>query len=749
VKHLVKKTLGPLIDPIMEEAMMSEDLRKDLLKKLLSIKVLDLSMGSGHFLVEATDYIAREIIHAKEIAKHEELESDDVAENDIHWARREVVRNCIYGVDINPMAVELAKLSLWLTTVAANKPLSFLDHHLRCGNSLIGAELAKLATLPGGEKEQTPLWNYVLKSHTDGLLKKYSLMDALPDDNLQMVKWKEEQFRQIKESELSRRLNELSNVWLSTFFGNEVKDDDYYELQNHLSPEKFPDWADLREQEWFTRAQELAREKRFFHWELEFPEAFLGDEPGFDVVIGNPPYVRQELIVKDKAYLEQIYEVYCGRADIYEFFIEKGIKLLKSYGYFSYITSRKFMNVSYGKSLRNLIIRTTKICSIVDFNDLPVFGEVIAYPNILVLRKNHEINNGKFIYAKVRSLNFKSVEDEIENVGMVVYQEDLASHDEWIFQGRDLFEVKRKIESISRPLIEICGEPLVGIKTGLNDVFITDSDGVRRITNGSQYEQKLFKKFLVGKSIKRFETILSDAYLLFPYETDVNGKLKTLSLDQYPNIMNYLESQKDKIISRAIIKDKAPRGEMEWYELQQINKNISFEKPKIIYPDISDVSNYTLDTSGYLIDMTAFVLESDDPYMVSLLNSRLLNWHLGLLCARARGDYLRFKSQYVSRLPIRRISFTTPAPERARLGAELQQLYANDKHAEILAQVEACLPKDTTGNFIAEQEQSDVVHDLLAFLAERMLEMNKQKQQEIKGFLGWLEGEVGSVSNLL
>ena len=95
-------------------------------------------------------------------------------------------------------------------------------------------------------------------------------------------------------------------------------------------------------------------------------------------------------------------------------------------------------------------------------------------------------------------------------------------------------------------------------------------------------------------------------------------------------------------------------------------------------------------------------------------------------------------------LPIRRISFTTPAPERARLGAELQQLYAEGKHAEILAQVEACLPKDEAGNFIAEQEKSDVVHDLLAFLAERMLEMNKQKQQEIKGFLGWLEGYLGA-----
>jgi len=104
-----------------------------------------------------------------------------------------------------------------------------------------------------------------------------------------------------------------------------------------------------------------------------------------------------------------------------------------------------------------------------------------------------------------------------------------------------------------------------------------------------------------------------------------------------------------------------------------------------------------------------------------------------------------FKVDYqIASLPsIRFVSSTSPF-ERARLGTEMQQLYANDKHAEILAQVEACLPKDTTGNFIAEQEQSDVVHDLLAFLAERMLEMNKQKQQEIKGFLGWLEGEVGA-----
>ena len=98
----------------------------------------------------------------------------------------------------------------------------------------------------------------------------------------------------------------------------------------------------------------------------------------------------------------------------------------------------------------------------------------------------------------------------------------------------------------------------------------------------------------------------------------------------------------------------------------------------------------------------------------------------------------------ITAIPIPKFTLTTPAPERARLGAELQQLYADGKYAEILAQVDACLPKDETGNFIAELEKSDVVHDLLAFLAERMLEMNKQKQTEVKGFLGWLESYLGA-----
>jgi len=129
---------------------------------------------------------------------------------------------------------------------------------------------------------------------------------------------------------------------------------------------------------------------------------------------------------------------------------------------------------------------------------------------------------------------------------------------------------------------------------------------------------------------------------------------------------------------------------------------------------------------------------------LTIFNSRLINFIYQQLVPEVGRAFAQVKAVNLKSLPIRCISFTTPAPERTRLGTELQQLYAEGKHADILGQVEACLPKDEAGNFISEQEKSDVVHDLLAFLAEKMLAMNKQKQTEIKGFLGWLESYLGA-----
>lgn len=733
VKYIVKNTLEPLIKPMMEEASMDADLRTDLLRKLLSIKVLDPAMGSGHFLVEATDYIAREIIHAREIARQEEEDSDAVAENDIHWARREVVRNCIYGVDLNPMAVELAKLSLWLKTVASNKPLSFLDHHLRCGNSLIGADLEKLSVLPGTKAQEPPLWSFGLKSHTDSLLRKYSLMSALPDDNLQMVKWKEEQFRQIKESELSRRLAELANVWLSTFFGNKVKEDDYYELQGHLSPEKFPDWAGLRSQEWFGRAQEIAGEKRFFHWELEFPEVFLGEERGFDVVIGNPPYVRQERLGAYKRYFENQFKVYHSTADLYVYFFERGHEVLRNGGTFGFISSNKFMRSNYGKPLRNYLNERTCIKQIIDFGELPIFPEAATFPAIYLTKKEKPAHPSITVYTKVTTLEFKSLDSIVESQGLSLMKSAFEGEN-WRLSTQSETELMEKMGLISVPLGEFVPIKInYGIKTGLNTAFIIDSATRKRLILEDPRSEEILKPIIIGDDIRNYAINYRDRYLVWTYIG--------IEIENYPAVKKHLDSFKDELERRC------DKGNF-YYELRACDYYSAFANPKIVYPDISKESRMALDRDGIFLANTAYFIPIDDLYLLSLLNSRLLLYYYRrtatVLGDAEKGGRMRWFSQDLIRLPIRRISFTTPAPERARLVAELQQLYDEGKHDGILAGVEACLPKDEAGNFITEQEKSDVVHDLLAFLAERMLEMNKVKQKEIRGFLDWLEGYLGA-----
>ena len=658
-------------------------------------------MGSGHFLVEATDQLARWLVQAWATARPEEADSKEIAEQDIHWARREVVRNCIYGVDLNPMAVELAKLSLWLTTVASNKPLSFLDHHLRCGNSLIGAELDRLTVLPGGAAEPTPLWSYGLRSHTDGLLKKYSLMAALPDDNLQMVKWKEDQFRQIKESELSQRLYELSNVWLSTYFGNNVSDDDYYELQNHLSPEKFPDWGGLREQEWFRRAQALGQEKRFFHWELEYPEALAGNEnAGYDVVIGNPPW-GADLSKDDKNYC-RIFETDTSTPNSYIYFIKQGELLANEEGFIGLVLPDSILIKDYSKT-RKRLVQDNFLSRIIYLED--AFDGVNHDASIIIFNKKQktdiDVLGGLVPKNKINIDYFLSMLD--------VSQFDNAEL-EYRFNLILTKESKNFFARLSRMrVIGEIGEFHEGIHTG----NIRDKLFYRYRPDYS--DQSKVKTCLIGNSYG-----------------DEFGRYYYFSNENYV------------IYDQTLIDKKCG----EYASLR--DENI-FKGPKLYVTRTGDDFFGFYDENCYASNnLFSFKLNDSKGklsylFLLSILNSRFGQRYNRLFIAPRFGKlFTETKIIHLNLLPIRRISFTTPAPERARLGAELEQLYAEGKFTEILAQVDACLPKDGEGNFIADQEKSDVVHDLLAFLAERMLEMNKQKQQEIKGFLGWLEGYLGA-----
>ena len=364
-------------------------------------------MGSGHFLVGAIDILAQGLLKA---VQHdiEEGKISDATNYTSEWAFREVVSHCIYGVDINDLAVELAKVSLWLSTISKDKPLSFLDHRLKQGNSLVGAKLSDLryypGTAPDGSHAQTELPTSISPRFIGHILNKITELENLTEYSLEDVKTKERIFEEFKQLPEYQRAKGIGNVYVGIYFGNSIPSSDrrssatyYQDLVWALAGDE-TEWKRKSNNSWYKQANKKGSELSFFHWELEFPDIFfeggkIQSNPGWDVVIGNPPYIRQELLSVDfKEYSKEFYKSAFGTADIYVYFLEQGHKLLKKSGYFGVICSNKYMKVNYGKNIRNYINNISKIVTIIDFGELPVFRDAATFPSVIITQKE---KNGK------------------------------------------------------------------------------------------------------------------------------------------------------------------------------------------------------------------------------------------------------------------------------------------------------------------------------------------------------------------
>lgn len=360
VKYIVDATIGPLLYEIKTKAGSEQDK----INALLALKVLDPSMGSGHFLVEATEYIARFLV---ELNAHPEQKTP---ETDLAYWKRRVVQSCIYGVDLNPLAVELARLSLWLSTVAKDRPLSFLDHHLRAGNALVGARLAHLSLGRNGNgnggharakkadapKAQLTLFDdEVFRQSMTTAVDLMWLVEDSPAQTVEQVKEQEQLYGTMREG-LIGKYGDLANLATATSYGLALDP----ALEKPLT-----DFATGRVEaalpvfsEWLASARAIAGARSFFHWELEFPEVFFDrqgqprkEQAGFDVVIGNPPWIRQEMFGEDKPALKRLFSVYHGKADLYTYFVELGNTFLKEGGHFGFIVPNKFVRADYGEPL--------------------------------------------------------------------------------------------------------------------------------------------------------------------------------------------------------------------------------------------------------------------------------------------------------------------------------------------------------------------------------------------------------------
>jgi hypothetical protein len=428
VKYIVKNTLEPVIEEKIKKSKNNEEIRN----AILSIKVLDPAMGSGHFLVEATDFLAQKLSLY--------LEFENGKETDIEWAKREIVKRCIYGVDLNPLATELAKVSLWLNAISKDKPLSFLDHHLRTGNSLIGADIKKLGTHQDREiANKNNLMRFFGKDFNkkiDDLLNLYKNIMKIRGEDVDDIRKQEEIYHELRNNPFRLRFEELANLYVSYYFGNKFSSEDYEKV---LSEFKIGgNWNEIKKLEIFKRAQKIAEEEKFFHWELEFLEVFFDmqsgekENSGFDLVIGNPPWgARLNFEVVNNLLVSGVRR----HSNTYTFFSEKGINLVKKGGFFGFIIPNTWIEIDSCEKFRRLVFSVAKDINIVltwkifpeTHSKAPVVDTCILYfkkdnaPNKFLIKNEKyeeiEITKDYNIKAKVLDRNL-SIQERLNSLNL-------------------------------------------------------------------------------------------------------------------------------------------------------------------------------------------------------------------------------------------------------------------------------------------------------------------------------------------
>ena len=389
-----------------------------------------------------------------------------------------------------------------------------------------------------------------------------------------------------------------------------------------------------------------------FDWKKEFSDIFYSgkeeDRFGFDVVLGNPPYVRQELLGEYKEYFEKTYRVYHGVADLYVYFFERGLSLLSKEGIFGIIVANKWMRTNYGKNLRRFL-KEKVIVKIIDFGDLPVFQDATTYPSIII------VNNGKpnttFHAVKVDSLHFGSLNDYVAERRFPVNSKLLSDDGGWTLLNERSQRLLVKLKTSGIPLCEyVQGKIYRGVLTGFNEAFVIDETTKEYFISKDPQSAELIKPFLAGRDIKRYVKPIAKQYLIFTQ--------RGVDIAKYPAIKKYLEQFKEKLRPKPKgwkgekWKGRKP-GSYKWYEIQDtIAYYQEFEKPKIIYPNICKRNIFTVDTDFLYTNQKCFIIPEGTKYLLGVLNSKTIFFLFKEILPKLRGEFYEPSYIFMKDFPI-------------------------------------------------------------------------------------------------
>ncbi|WP_187900499.1 class I SAM-dependent DNA methyltransferase [Helicobacter pylori] len=709
-----------------------EGKRKEYLNKLLTLRVCDPAVGSGHFLVSALNemvLIAYELGLIASLYRHElRLENDEIiihtpenkvfkytiphSENDPHHQiqkelfelKKDIIENCLFGVDINPNSCEITKLRLWIELLKYSyyifeegkntnnlETLPNIDINIKCANSLISRfnlndDLKKIPNikqkiqeykdLVAQYKDPNPLYplnKADLINKIQDLKNTFSLTLKDPKTKAELEKAIEKHIKKYNDFALDdKSLLDGLNYFIPSLFGT-------LKLSPKEEEEAFASYGRIRALRKKLDDALSGREyQNAFEWRFEFPEVLddEGDFLGFDCIIGNPPYIRQEHIKDLKPLLQKQYQdFYNSTADIYTYFFALSYHLLKEKGFSAFITSNKYARAQYGAKLRELLLKKTTLVSYMELNALKVFESAAVDTSIIHFIKQPPPKESDFKYYEPTPND----KENLKNTPHLSMRQNALSTESFIFANATLLDLRDKIESVGTPLKDWDIQINYGIKTGANESFIIPTEKRDAILNACKTQEErertetLIKPILRGKDIKRYSYEWAGEWIIFiPWHFPNTDSPKSMEENEqdfsihYPIIYAHLLSHKDELLKRN--KDETGKR-YEWYCLQRWAASYyqDFEKEKIVYPCImAKEPCFVYEEKGFYAPAPANIITGDKTeikYLTALLNSKCIYFAMRKFYMGG-GIEGELKTNNLEKIPIPKI--TTKNQELAR-----------------------------------------------------------------------------------
>lgn len=645
-----------------EDSKFTEAEKEEIIKAIDGLKIIDPAVGSGafpmgvlHKLVHILSKIdpdnklwlelqftkalheVEEVLKIKDKDERERLlkevnENFDESVNYPDYARKlYIIENSIYGVDIQPIAIQICKLRFFLSLLIDQKidsekenygikPLPHLETKFVSANTLIGLDKPQQLVIENPEIKE-------LKRELKQLYKKYFTIKTRTEKK--RLKEKAEEIK-----------NKLKQLLINDGWGN-------------VNAEKiahFDIFDQISRADWFN------------------PEWMFGVDDGFDIVIGNPPYVRQEKIRPLKSSLQtQGYKTFEGTADLYVYFYEKGYELLKEGGVLIFISSNKWMRAKYGEKLRKFLKENTTLLKLVDFNGYKVFAQTVDTCIGEVLKKK-PLPNHEFSYAIVPS-DIKDPIEYIRNNQKPIKQEKLSDN-AWTLGDEKVLVLKEKIEHLGKPLKDWDVKIYRGVLTGFNEAFIIDTEVRNKILANCKTEEErkrteeIIKPVLRGRDIERWRYKWAGLWLIyipwhFPLHNDPKISGASMKAEEkfkqlYPSLYQHLLKYKERLCNRN---KEETCIRYEWYALQRWASDYypEFEKEKIVWQEIVRQPSFAFDNSGIYCEATSFLMTGKHlKYLLVVLNSKPATFFFKTYYAGGGlgEEGYRYKKAFLEQLPL-------------------------------------------------------------------------------------------------